>query len=181
VSTYTITGAATFPVYGTKSQTTSLSVSASWSLPGYTPSPQLINVGYTETFSNGIYSVASTANTARQTPTDADVTISPSSNSQFYNKVYQHEHVHVLQYQPSGSDGDVFTVSGLAAVVLGLSDTTEAGLLSQFNAAYASYVSSQNATLKARAAQDEVAAYAISDPIAPQYIYDSACSYNVLL
>jgi hypothetical protein len=32
-----------------------------------------------------------------------------------------------------------------------------------------------------RSSNDESAAYAVSDPIAPGYIYDSACGYNLFL
>jgi hypothetical protein len=104
--------------------------------------------------------------------TATTVTMYVPSGSQFYNKTYQHEQVHVSQWaQPNGLLGSNFSNAGLFAAIQGLTDTTEAGLIQQMSAAVQNYVNTQGNIVNGLCNRAEVDAYNVSDSLAPQFIY----------
>ena len=114
-----------------------------------------------------VYFVSGPGTLARATP---PVTIFLAPASQFYNKSAQHENVHVQQYL-TGMLSDLYTVSGLMAVLSPLTDPTSDGLTSKYLAATTAYLKSQKALLVARTDAVEIEAYNVSDVIAPRYFY----------
>jgi hypothetical protein len=114
-----------------------------------------------------LYFVSGPSTIARAAP---PVTINLAPSSQFYKKLLQHENVHVQQYL-TGMLSDLYTVSGLMAVLSPLTDSTSAGLTSKYVATTTAYLKSQKALLVARHDAAEIEAYNVSDPISPQYFY----------
>ena len=78
-----------------------------------------------------------------------------------------------MQQYATGSASDLFTVSGLMAVLSPLTDSTQAGLVAQINQATLNYYADQNNQVAARKSQLEKEAYDVSDAIAPQYVYQN--------
>ena len=74
----------------------------------------------------------------------------------------------------------MMTVAGLAAAITGLHDTTLPGLSAQFQTAAQAYIQGQRTLLISPTAvnQAEVGAYAVSDPIAPQFLYQNCGRYQ---
>jgi hypothetical protein len=167
---YTISCVVTLSNGKKKTLKTTLTVNASWNPAGETPNPSF--TGYPAIAfdsSNNLFYVQSAGNVTRNTPVP---TINPASTSQFYDKTLQHENKHVQQYV-SGSASDLYTVSGLMAVLSPLTDSTQAGLEAQINQNTLNYYASQGNILNARRSQLEKEAYAVSDSIAPKYLYQN--------
>jgi len=74
----------------------------------------------------------------------------------------------------------MMTVAGFAAAIVGLQDATQNGLQAKFAAAGGQYIGAQNALINSQATvnQCEKAAYAVSDQIAPKYLYDNCGRYQ---
>jgi len=177
ISFYDITATVGFGS-GPLTATTSLSINALWYPGGYTPTPSIdATGGYAWVFQGGRYVVSGIGNYRRVAPTDSDVVINVPSNSQFHNKTFKHEHVHVTQFQPGGIFADLMGLGGLWTLMNGLSDTTLSGLTAQVNAAMASYTASQLVVFNQGIPEAERQAYAVSDTIPPQYIYDNCGRY----
>lgn len=89
----------------------------------------------------------------------------------------QHEQVHVGQWVEGSGHifGDLFLVSTFFNQISGLTGGTSTDLANQVEAAKSSFKSAQLAIHNQRLAQAEQEAYAVSDPIAPQYFYQSPC------
>jgi hypothetical protein len=98
-----------------------------------------------------------------------------ASTSQFYNKTVAHENEHVKQWT-SGMNSDLYLVSSLMAALSPLTSTTQAGLKAQISNTWnQSWLPSQNSIYQSRLPAAEADAYSVSDPIAPQYYYQSTC------
>jgi len=114
-----------------------------------------------------LYFISGSGTLARNAP---PVTIKVAPSSQFYNKLLQHENVHVQQYL-TGMLSDLYTVPGLMAVLSPLTDSTYDGLLSKVAAAFTGYIKSQNVLLQQRHDAGEIEAYNLSDIFSPRYFY----------
>jgi hypothetical protein len=101
-----------------------------------------------------------------------DYTGGVTQTSQFYSKTDTHEGVHRSQLQPSGILGAYWTNAGLWSAVQNVTASSEALLVSATNAAAANYATAQAAAAKSGSCdQSEIDAYAVSDSVAPQYVY----------
>lgn len=174
---YTISCVVTLSSGKKKTVKTTLTVDAYWrsdGLGGETLPPNFSGFpAIAFDSSRNVFYVSGSGNIARGTPPQ---TIYVGSSSQFYDKIVRHENVHVQQYV-SGSASDLFTVSGLMAVLSPLTDSTQAGLVAQINQATLNYYADQNNQVRARQPQLEKEAYAVSDAIAPQYVYQNCGRY----
>jgi hypothetical protein len=122
--------------------------------------------------SRNLWIVVDSGTLARVLPTPV---IYIPATSQFYAKAQAHENEHVRQWQ-SGLFSDLLTVAGLMAVLLPLTDRTRDGLAAKLNAASTDWFNSQQQVYLSRIPAAERGAYAVSDPIAPRYLYQGACS-----
>lgn len=100
-------------------------------------------------------------------------TINVPSTSQFYNKTLAHENVHIPQWNSGQVLGNYVTVNGFVSFISNLSASSENALLAQLPTALNNYLITEvNAIISSGAlSQAEIAAYNVSDPIAPMYAY----------
>jgi hypothetical protein len=97
-----------------------------------------------------------------------------ATTSQFYNKAYAHEEEHYVQWT-TGMLSNLYVVSNLMASLSPLTATTQAALQNEISAAITSWNASQSSAFQSLKSAAEAQAYQVSDPIAPQYIYQSSC------
>jgi hypothetical protein len=153
---------------------TTLTVNAFWSPVGDTPSPTIIG-GPTIAFNtaSNLWVVVNSGSLTRGTPS---ATINIPSSSQFYNKTLTHENRHVTQWS-SGMLSDLLLVSSLMTQLSPLTDATQAGLMTKINNASISWFDGQETIYNSRLTAAEKDAYNVSDPIAPQYLYQNCGRY----
>jgi len=94
--------------------------------------------------------------------------------SQFYNKVYRHEEVHFEQYA-TGIYSNLFQIDNVMPRLFQLSDPNKQVLEQKIFEAVRDWRVEQSQILDQRYTQAEAEAYAVSDPIAPRYIFQGAC------
>jgi hypothetical protein len=171
---YTIIATVTFPST-TKQPQTTLTVNL-WSIAGYTAPTYVLGSPSIGQNPGGTWIVTGQGSLERvvQSPQ-----INFVSTSQFYNKTIQHENKHVQQWT-SGMLSDLYVVSNLMSQLSPLTGTTQADLQNQISAAMSTWNINQNSIYLSRKAAAEAEAYQVSDPIAPQYIYQSTCGGNGL-
>jgi hypothetical protein len=100
-----------------------------------------------------------------------NILISPTS--QFYNKAFRHEQVHVDQYSPGRLAGDLYLTSVLFNQISSLTGTSQADLTSQYNQALAAFLDQQDNTYISRKTPIEHEAYLTSDPLTPPYMINN--------
>jgi hypothetical protein len=171
---YTISCAITLSNGKKKTVKTTLTVNAFWSPAGDTPNPTITG-GPTIAFNtaSNLWVVVNSGSLARGTPS---ATIYIPSSSQFYNKTVTHENRHVTQWS-SGMLSDLLLVASLMTQLSPLTDATQAGLMTKINNASLSWFNSQEAIYNSRLPAAEKDAYNVSDPIAPQYLYQNCGRY----
>ncbi|MCP4547301.1 MAG: hypothetical protein GY835_12655 [bacterium] len=92
--------------------------------------------------------------------------------SQFRNKVSSHEMVHVGQLT-TGIGKNINTVAGFFPLIAGLTAKTEAALVTKIQNAFIQYSIIQDLLLLNLTPAMEKAAYGVSDPINPKYLYQN--------
>ena len=104
----------------------------------------------------------------QQTPT-----IHIPQASQFHNKTVAHENVHIGQWNSGQIFQNYITVNGFMARLANLSDISQPGLVQQIRQAYDNYRLSEVSLIISTGdlSQAEIAAYNVSDPIAPMFAY----------
>jgi hypothetical protein len=95
--------------------------------------------------------------------------------SQFHYKAEVHEQAHRSQWQPGGMNADLYNPAELRALLLGLTHSTQEGLIALIQQTADTYAEGQAATHALRESAEEAEAYAASDQVAPQYIYQGEC------
>jgi hypothetical protein len=125
----------------------------------------------------GTWRVTGKGTLSRVVPTQA--TINVIATSQFYNKTVQHEQVHVNNWIVGAGHlyGDLYNPDVFYSQIVSITGTSQADLINKLGAALTSYVNSQVALVAQRHNQDEHQAYLVSDPIAPQYVYQNCGQY----
>lgn len=178
-STYTIQAAVTFNQSGIVTKTTTLTVQADWSPAGYVdPNAADVSGGPTIGVDGaGVWRVINAGTLARVVPTSATIFVPVSS--QFRSKAVQHENVHVGQWVAGTGHlfGDLYIAAGFYAQIQNITGISQQDLLSKLIQAKTTYVNGQGATYSSRLSQSEHDAYAVSDPIAPQYLYQNCGLY----
>jgi hypothetical protein len=103
------------------------------------------------------------------------ITINVSPNSQFREKVRQHEDIHNSQFT-IGIFAANWSPAAAYERVRGLTDASSAGLSAQVSAAANAYNAEQDAIVQGQmAAVAEPAAYNVSDTVPPLYFYQQSC------
>lgn len=121
--------------------------------------------------SAGVWHVTGKGTLSRQVPTTATIFVIPTG--QFYNKTVQHEQVHISQWieGPGHLFGDLIIVDDFYSQIQGLTGSSQTDLINKLASALQTYETAQSAIYTQRIPQAEQEAHAVSDPIAPQYIY----------
>lgn len=94
--------------------------------------------------------------------------------SQFYNKTLRHEEVHVEQYA-TGIWSDLYQIDNVMPRLFQLTDPNKQVLEQKIFQAVQTWRGEQDQILEQRLRQGEREAYAVSDPIAPRYLFQRAC------
>lgn len=173
-SRYTIKAKVTFQGGREITKDTTLTVNAYWSPAGYVAPPS-ISGGPIYGFDpqRNLWVITGPGNMQRAL---SPRVINVPSTSQFYNKTVQHEQKHEAQYA-TGMLSDLFTVNSLFSVLSTITNTSEAGLLNNVNQATINWYAQQSSVLQGRLPAAEREAFDVSDPIAPQYIYQNCGRY----
>ncbi len=96
------------------------------------------------------------------------------TTSQFYNKTLRHEEVHVEQYA-TGILSDLYKIDSLMPRLLPLTDLNRQPLEQKVFQAIQTWRGEQLQILRQRNTQAEIEAHAVSDPIAPRYLFQLEC------
>lgn len=99
-------------------------------------------------------------------------TLYVTNGSQFFAKVDAHEDVHMQQWSPTGLFGQHFQPSVYFSRISNFTDATQSGLVAKLQAEYVVFVNDAVAAKNAVCSQSELAAFSVSDLIAPFYVYD---------
>ena len=94
--------------------------------------------------------------------------------SQFYDKTYRHEEIHVGQYA-TGIFSDLYLIENVMPRLLQLSDPNRQVLEQRAFQTVEDWRTEQNVILRERLRRAEREAYTVSDPIAPSYLFQRAC------
>ena len=98
-----------------------------------------------------------------------------TESSQFYSKVQQHEQKHKDDFD-NGFGGYVFmNMQEFAPLITGITNATLEGLQNEIGTIYGEYNNDEIGEMNSLISIMEERAYAISDTIAPYYIYQSGC------
>jgi hypothetical protein len=158
-------------------KSTTLTVNALWDPAGVVDPNQarVTGVPSMSADGSGVWHVTGLNTLARQIPTSAMIKV--ISTSQFFNKTVQHEQVHLNNWIAGVGHlyGDLFNPNDFLSQIQNLTGTSQPDLLSKVNNAFQTYDASQVTLYNGRLPQDEAQAHAVSDPIAPLYIYQT-CS-----
>jgi hypothetical protein len=167
---YTIKCAVTFSGGKKTTAESNLTVDAYWN-PAGSVAPTEITGGPEHGFDNTrrLWVVTGPGTLARVTH---QAVINVPASSQFYNKVRTHEEKHVEQWA-TGMLSDLLQIPDLMAQLSPLTDATEAGLLAKINATAQTWFDSQRDIYRNRLPAAEKEAYAVSDSLSPQYIYQN--------
>jgi hypothetical protein len=186
-SIYTITGTVTFSAGGSLSKSTFLNVLVPAvggrtysSIQNVSGLPGMVADNPDGT---GTWHVSGTGSLARVVPTNVvgpmGYEIFVPTTSQFYNKVFQHEQVHVASWiqGPGHLMGDLYVVQTYFAQLADLTGTSQDDLTQKIIAAKATLIAQDHDRYMARKNQGEHDALAVSDPINPQYLYQNCGVY----
>lgn len=178
-SVYTITGKVHFSDGQDLSKNTTLTVNVPWDVAGQTSNPPITggpSTGYDPV--RQLWVVLDKGTWTRGQP---NVQIFVPASSQFYNKTVAHENKHAQQWI-SGLMSDLYQIEGPGSAMEAVSSVTDPDyatfsqkLLNAFNA----WANNQSAQADARKPQAETEAHAVSDPIAPQYLYQNSCGSQI--
>ncbi len=130
---------------------------------------------------DGTWIVTGIGSLGRKVPTSVSdpffVTINVPPSSQFYNKTVQHEQVHVNQFIAGLGHlmGDLWDPQVFFGRISGFTASTQANLMTMINTDRLNYDTLEIGIYSQRLSQAEAEAHAVSDPIAPQYIYQTGC------
>jgi hypothetical protein len=175
-SAYTIRALVGFVGTGSKSKHTSLTVTTPSGAVGWVPFGFVTIMGtpFIQEGADHIWRVAGQGFLTRYVPDEA-IFIPPSS--QFYNKVKAHEDKHMAQLNPGGLFGNYYSVASYYARIQNLSAPSQQELSDLIRDARAQYDRDQAAFADNNRNQAEREAYAVSDPIAPRYLYQNCGRY----
>ena len=173
---YTIKSTVTFPGGVQKIPQTTLTVNL-LTQAGFVAAPFVYGYpAYSYNGSQQLWVVTGDGSLQRSAPSK---TVYFPASSQFYYKVDQHENKHVQQWGTGGINQDLYVVSGSATSLMNqlypLTDATENGLKNKITDAWNAWAVSQQSIQQSRHTEVEAEAYAVSDPIAPQYRYQGSC------
>ena len=171
---YTISCAVNFQDGTQKTKQTTLSIFLI-TTPAATPEASIDTTGVSSNFNltTGTWFVTGLDTIKRITP---PTVYDPNFHmtSQFWNKVLTHEGVHIQQWQ-TGIFSDLYQPAALSAILAQLIGTSQDDILGKIDAAITAFNVDSHAKFIQRANTAEQQAYAVSNPIVPQYAYMSGC------
>jgi hypothetical protein len=147
--------------------TTTLTVNFIWFTLARTGEADVTGVPAMAGDAQGVWHITGIGNMVRVLPIP-NVLVTPTS--QFFNKVLQHEQVHVNQWQPGGLVGDLYIPADLLSQVSGFTGTSQIDLTNKYNTALQNYRAAEDVIFGMRNKQLEHQAYLTSDPIPPQFM-----------
>lgn len=168
ISPYTITATLNYPSGNTPvTHTSTLSVDFVWITLARTGQTSITGVPAMAADCSGVWHITGTGSMTRVLPVP---NVLVSTSSQFYNKVFQHEQVHVNQWNSGQLFGNLYIVNDLFNIVKNFTGTSQTDLLNQYNTALTNYDNTEVNIFNSQRTTAERQAYAVSDPIAPQYM-----------
>jgi hypothetical protein len=117
---------------------------------------------------NGIWRITGMGTLRRETPTKH---VLIPNTSQFFNKADAHEQVHVDQWGPGQLFGGVHNPNEFYNRIKDFTGATQAELLNKLVIELTNYTNEQGAFAQSKHGEAEQQAYAVSDQIAPKYLY----------
>jgi len=177
---YTIKCNVTFTNGKHKSKQTTLTVNSYWGDPGHVNPNEagISGAPHQAVDQNGVWYVDGIGNLARVIPTKV---VNIPTTSQFYAKTNAHEQAHVDHWALGAGNlyGDVFIPLDFYNRVKNFTAASQIELITKMAAELATYTNEQVAIIGPRHATDEQQAYAVSDQVAPAYVYQF-CGSNQL-
>lgn len=82
-----------------------------------------------------------------------------------------------MRAEVSEADGDLYIPTDFYNQIKNTTGTSQGDLINKLGVGLTGYVNAQGAIVGQRHNQDEHQAYAVSDPIAPQYVYQNCGRY----
>lgn len=148
-------------------------VKVHWPEAGKCEQPDIQGFEYDAIETNGYWMVTGIVAWNR---TDAQIHNYYSMDSQFYTKIQAHEQQHKDDFD-NGFDGHVFMKQAeFEPMIMGMTNSTLAGLEAAVYAQYSDYKNSEVIEMNSLIPTPmEDRAYAVSDAIAPFYVYQSSC------
>jgi hypothetical protein len=171
-STYTVKLIVSFSDHGDISKTKTFKPAVTWD-PGGVTSGHWSITGSTQKAQNGSGQWYIAAIGTYNITTFGTVAYNVPTSSQFRSKTENHEGVHVAQWQPTGLLGSQVTNTGLWNAIKDLTASTQVDLVAATDIAATNYGNTASTVSAGACNQAEVAAYAVSDTLAPQYLYQA--------
>lgn len=165
---YTIKCTVTFSNGKKKSAETTLTVNAYWNPAGAVASPTIQGgpeTGFDQ--SRGLWVVVGPGTLNRVV---SQPIMNVPTTSQFYNKTSQHELKHTQQWD-TGMFSDLLQVADLMTRLSPLTGTTREELSTKLANESTAWFNEGEAIYNSRKNAAEIEAHAVSDPIAPRYLY----------
>ena len=161
-----------------KDKQTTLTVNVSWNPAGKVDPNEARVTGAPAMApdANGIWHVTGMGTLARQIP-QKQVLI--PTTSQFHNKADAHEQAHVDHWGTGQLFGGVDRPADFYARIQNFTGTSQLDLVTKLTAELTTYTNEQDTFVSSHHSDDETQAYAVSDLIAPRYIYQ-LCGSNQL-
>jgi hypothetical protein len=178
-STYTIKCKVHFADGDKKTGEALMTVYAWWYPAGYVD-PNIAQLTGFPAYSqgaDGMWRVTGMGSLTRVVPTDSDKHIEVPTTSQFYQKTDRHEQVHVDNWKPGNLYGDVFQPSAFYDRVKYFVASNQQDLVNRILDEFYIYRDFEWEFIRRNHNQDERLAYAVSDLIAPRYLYQNCGNY----
>jgi hypothetical protein len=175
---YTIRCTVTFSDGPTQTVETTLTVNGYWSPAGMVDPNELEITGSPTAApdANGVWRITGMGSLARRLPMKQ---VYVSSSSQFFMKVDAHEQEHLNHFQPGNLFGNILLVSDFYDRIKDFTASTQQALANLVVAEYGQFQMEQFMILEGLLGESENRAYQVSDPIAPQYLYQKSCNPNL--
>jgi hypothetical protein len=176
VSTYTIKITVTFQGGQSYTESAQFSVDAYWNPAGAVDPNQarVIGAPQLQADSNGVWRVVGMGTLARRTPTKE---VFVPQTSQFFNKADAHEQEHFDHWNAGNLLGNAHQPIDFYNRIVNFTGTSQQDLLNQIIADFQLYTAAQDLFVNNQHNESERRAYAVSDPINPQYLYQNCGRY----
>ena len=157
---------------------TTLTVDAWWNPAGYVDPAEarVTGVPAMAADANGVWRLTGMGTLARRIPTKH---VNIPSSSQFFTKADAHEQAHIDHWSPGQLLGNVHQPADFYARIQNFTGTSQQDLLNKVIAAFQIYTNEQDTFVNTNHSEDERQAFAVSDAVAPKYLYQ-LCGSNQL-
>lgn len=159
------------------SRETNLSVDGCW-IPAGQVDPKearVTGIPDMEADTNGVWRVTGMGTLGRKIPTKQ---VFVPTSSQFRNKADSHESEHLAHWQPGNLFGNLHNPADFFARIQNFTGTSRQDLINKLSAELTTYTNEQGQIYEQNRVESEKRAYAVSDPIAPKYLYQNCGRYQ---